>query len=143
MNPVYLRLLEIAHEQGECDPVPGTYFQSLLGLTSGRISQISDPLSVAKIGSKGLSRLAKLGYNPEWVNYEALPKRLFPSNGELDLNHENVTTFDASKKKSKRQRNIDAILTLLREIDDDGVIMLLGQARMISSEQSNKRKQAK
>lgn len=68
MNPVYLRLLEIAEDQGHSAPVPGTYFQELLSLSSGRISQISDPLSVAKIGAKGLTRLANLGYNPDWVN---------------------------------------------------------------------------
>lgn len=68
MNPVYLRLLEIAEDQGEIPPIPGTYLQTLLSLSSGRISQISDSLSVAKVGPKGLTNLAMLGYNPKWVN---------------------------------------------------------------------------
>lgn len=74
MNPVYLRLLEIAEDQGETPPIPGTYLQNLLSLSSGRISQISDHLSVAKVGPKGLSNLANLGYNPKWVN-EGPPNR--------------------------------------------------------------------
>jgi len=74
MNPVYLRLLEIAEDLGEHPPVANTFFQSLLGLSSGRISQIADPLSVAKLGPKGLSALANLGFNPDWVNY-GLPHR--------------------------------------------------------------------
>lgn len=80
MNPVYLRLLEIADDLGQPSPVPNTFFQELLSLSSGRISQISDPLSMAKIGPKGLSNLANLGYNPAWVN-DGPPhkKRLLPS----------------------------------------------------------------
>lgn len=69
MNPVYLRLLEIAEDLGEHPPVANTFFQSLLGLSSGRISQIADPLSIARLGPKGLSALANLGFNPDWVNY--------------------------------------------------------------------------
>lgn len=76
MNPVYLRLLEVARELGEQDPIPNTYFQELLDLSSGRISQICDPLSVAKLGPKGLSRLANKGYSPSWINDGVLPKRL-------------------------------------------------------------------
>lgn len=80
MNPVYSRLLEIAEELGQQPPVPNTYFQELLSLSSGRISQIADPLSIAKVGPKGLANLAIKGYNPKWVN-EGPPhnKRLSPS----------------------------------------------------------------
>lgn len=85
MNPVYARLLEVAEDLGQEPPVPNTYFQELLSLSSGRISQISDPLSVAKIGPKGLSNLATLGFNPKWIN-DGPPhkKRLSPSSDTVD-----------------------------------------------------------
>jgi len=86
MNPVYLRLIEIAREQGQKDAeIPNRFFEKLLDLSSGRISQIAKPDSVDKIGTDALARLAVLGYNPSWVNDGKLPKKLFDSGFETNV----------------------------------------------------------
>lgn len=145
MNPVYERLLEIAHDQGLNDPVPGTYFQELLDLSSGRISQISDQFSVAKLGTKGLNRLAKMGYNPEWVNDGKLPKRLFTfgSDDSTQGQGTKVSSFSGFRKKTQRQKDIEEINKALEDTRDDGVALILGEALRVAKERPIIRKQAK
>lgn len=81
MSAIEQRLLEVAHDLGQSDPVPNTYFQELLGLSSGRISQLFEPGAIAKLGAKSIGRLTKLGYNPDWIQEGRPPKLLASKEG--------------------------------------------------------------
>lgn len=64
------RLFEIAADLGEHDP-SNRYFESLLGMSSGRVSQLFKEGTNTKLGATSLNRLVKLGYNPDWVQQGA------------------------------------------------------------------------
>jgi hypothetical protein len=61
------RLFKIAFHRDERATPDNRYFEELLGLSSGRISQLFKPGSLERIGSKSLIRLEKMGYSGEWV----------------------------------------------------------------------------
>lgn len=67
------RLKEVAKDQGIDDP-DGRYFESLLGLTSGRVSQIFTAGASTKLGVDAIAKLGELGYRAEWINHGKLPK---------------------------------------------------------------------
>jgi hypothetical protein len=66
MSTLQDRLREIAKDRGE-DAPDGRYFESLLGLSSGRISQIFAAGSTDSIGPKSIRKLTDLGYNASWI----------------------------------------------------------------------------
>lgn len=80
MNPMEARLREIAAELGEHSPA-NTYFQDLLGLSSGRITQLFDAGANSKLGAASLSRLVAKGYNPDWVQHGPPHKKLIRAPG--------------------------------------------------------------
>ncbi len=70
------KLREIAADQGMGDDPAGRYFEKLLGLSSGRISQIMELGAQTSLGPDSLSQLVKLGYNPEWLSGKSKAKWL-------------------------------------------------------------------
>jgi hypothetical protein len=97
MSEEYLsdRLREIAKDQGIDDP-KWAYFEGLLGLSNGRISQIFEPCTITRLGANALIKLNELGYRSEWVNNGTLPKRI------------SETPVNPKKKISIRARKIIA-----------------------------------
>lgn len=130
MNPVYQRLIEIALELGQKQPVPNTYFQELLSLSSGRISQICDPDSIDKIGTKGLSNLATLGYNPKWVN-NGHPNKKYLTNRTKSAEKndpENPSTVTL-KPKTNREKLLDLLAERAAKLNETGIALLAGEAK--------------
>ncbi len=64
-----MRLIEVALDLGEGVPPDNRYFEDLLDLSSGRISQLFAEGSASKLGTKALSRLVARGFNPDWIQY--------------------------------------------------------------------------
>lgn len=118
MNPVWQRLKEIARELGEDDP-QNRFFEKLLSISSGRVTQISRGDSVGKVGPKGLANLALRGYNPKWVNYGPPNKKLL-----ADQDHEKITQL-----KKAEDRDIAEVVALMEATDDKGRALVLGAAR--------------
>lgn len=75
MNKLAKKLREIAADFGDDDP-DNRYFEKLLGLSSGRISQILDPDETPSLGAKSIGKLVKLGYSPQWLTDESSDKLL-------------------------------------------------------------------
>lgn len=69
------RLFEIARDMGEEKP-SNRFFEALLKISSGRVTQIFEPGAKTRLGSDSLSHLVERGYNPKWVNDGVLPKYL-------------------------------------------------------------------
>jgi phage repressor protein C with HTH and peptisase S24 domain len=66
METLWSRLKLIAEEQGHIPPIRGTVIQELIGVTSGRVSQIKlDPTT--SLSEESMARLTARGYNPDWV----------------------------------------------------------------------------
>jgi hypothetical protein len=70
METIKHRLHEILADRGNHAP-SNRDFEALLGLSSGRITQLFAPGSAAGLGSDALMRLFALGYNPQWIMYGA------------------------------------------------------------------------
>lgn len=143
MNPVYLRLLEIAEDQGQVAPVPNTYFQELLGLSSGRIAQIRDPQSIAKIGPKGLGNLAMLGYNPKWVNFGSPNKKHLPqhqpaSEQQAPMARDVTGEYNAGSPPQETPTIVQQIAALVAELPEQEQQTVLSMVLLVSRGEHNK-----
>lgn len=112
------------------DP-PNTYFQQLLGLTSGRITQLFTPGAGSRLGADSLSRLTMLGYNPRWVleggKHPKLLKdvspKLYPNPATTTVMQakSGVSPTDYSKKPKTTNEAFDLIAKTLDFLDEENL----------------------
>lgn len=155
MSTLKQRLFEIAHDLGSCDPIPNTYFQKLLGLSSGRISQLFLPGAAEKLGAGAIGRLTKYGYSADWIQTGKKPKKiagmadLLPSpNTPAPEDEAKSTPPESSEQgkpadihilKDRRKEDHQAIaevLKLMLEMDDHGKWEVVVRAKDIAKERA-------
>jgi hypothetical protein len=75
MNTLFDRLIEICREQGIEKP-KGKDIQQLIGRSSGRVTQIKQGGEAARLGEDSLAKIIKLGYAPDWVQFNRGARRI-------------------------------------------------------------------
>ena len=94
-----MRLIEVALDLGEEAAPDNRYFEDLLDLSSGRISQLFATGSASKLGAKALSRLVAKGFNPDWIQY-GKPHAKYLRTGKQD---ESITPTTIPKRQLVRR----------------------------------------
>jgi hypothetical protein len=110
MDTIRNRLLEVMADQGKHTP-SNRDFEAMLDLSSGRITQLFQAGSAAKLGAESLLRLVALGYNPAWIMYGAPnSKKLCVKEGEMmaapDLRPDEREVIAALRRLRDTRRNL-------------------------------------
>ncbi len=111
-----MRLIAVALDLGEGAPPDNRYFEDLLDLSSGRISQLFAEGSASKLGTKALSRLVAKGFNPDWIQY-GKPHAKYLRAGKQD---EAIPTTAIPKRQLVRR-----VCDIVETINDIGLKKLL------------------
>jgi hypothetical protein len=93
MKTLKERLFEIARDRGEQSP-SNRYFEALLGLSSGRITQLFKPGASDKISARVTAKLEALGYSSNWVLEGKGSMRLSENTVERKLSPEEAQVLD-------------------------------------------------
>lgn len=133
-----MRLIEVALDLGEGAPPDNRYFEELLKLSSGRISQLFAEGSASKLGAESLSRLVAKGFNPDWIQY-GKPHEKYLRDAKTD-----VKTLSASS--SSKRALVRRVCDIAETIDDVGlrkiVRIMEGVADLHPLQASNKKPKA-
>lgn len=66
MGTLYERLIEICRDNGIESPRQAD-IRAITGLSSGRITQIKQEGSAARLGESALQKIIRRGYSADWV----------------------------------------------------------------------------
>lgn len=132
METLKERLFDIALDQGETDP-SNRFFEKILGVSSGRVTQLLEYGSMTKLGTKSLSKLVAMGYNPDWV-------QMGPPHRKWLLTQEQLKPASVHHHKRKLVRRM---CDLSEKISDLGLMYLIGKAEELEKTHPHAPKQAK
>lgn len=127
MKTLYERLIDICRDQGVEQP-RNADIQRLCGLTSGRVTQIKNAGSAARLGDESLRSLIRLGYFADWVQEGRGPKRDLSPSSDTRLGSSRVESEVRLPVTTERERTIAEIVEVLNKMSNKGLAVMLGRA---------------